>query len=35
MNRAEVNLEMAVGVGRASGGEMDCHVFPRKRDCSQ
>ncbi len=35
MNRAEVYLEMAVGVGSASGGEMDCHVVLRKRDCSQ
>ncbi len=35
MNRAEVKLEMEVGAGRASGGEMDCHVVPRGRDSGQ
>ncbi len=35
MNCAEGKGKMEVGAGRASGGEMDCHVVPRGRDSEQ
>jgi hypothetical protein len=35
MNCAEGKGKMEGGAGRASVGEMDCHVVPRERDSWQ